>query len=287
MEQPRPARKGRGSPRRRSPWDGAAVVLLSLASAGVLFPLYWILQTSLKPAIEQLNIPPIWFPHAPTLANYATLFRQPDIFNAIRNSLTITTVATAVALALGTPAAYVLARTGIGGRGLPFAILLVRMTPPIAMVLPFFLFAKAAGLLDSSAAVIGTYAFFTLPVVVWMMLGFLAEVPVELEEAAQVDGCSRPRAFLQVVLPLAAPGLAATAILTALLIWNEFLFALVLTRARTRTLPVLVNFLVTQRTVDYGLMCAMGVLMAAPMVLFGLLVQKHLVRGLTLGAVKG
>jgi multiple sugar transport system permease protein len=263
------------------------VLILGLASAGVLFPLYWILQTSFKPAIEQLAIPPIWVPRAPTLANYLTLFRQPDIFNAIRNSLTITAAATGIALALGTPAAYILARTGLGGQGLPFAILLVRMTPPIAMIVPFFLFAKAAGLLDCSLAVIATYAFFTLPVVVWMMLGFFGELPVELEEAAQVDGCSRPRAFLQVVLPLAAPGLAATAILTALLTWNEFLFALVLTRARTRTLPVLVNFFVTQRTVDYGLMCAMGVLMAAPMVLFGLLVQKHLVRGLTLGAVKG
>ena len=281
------AGRGRGPGRRRSAWDTAAVAILGLASAGVLFPLYWILQTSFKPAIEQLAIPPIWVPRASTLANYATLFRQPDIFNAIRNSLSITAAATGIAMLLGTPAAYILARTGLGGQGLPFAILMVRMTPPIAMVVPFFLFAKAAGLLDSSLAVIATYAFFTLPVVVWMMLGFFGELPVELEEAALVDGCTRPRAFLQVVLPLAAPGLAATAILTALLTWNEFLFALVLTRARTRTLPVLVNFFVTQRTVDYGLMCAMGILMAAPMVLFGLLVQKHLVRGLTLGAVKG
>ena len=278
---------GRGPGRRGSAWDAAAVAILGLASAGVLFPLYWILQTSFKPAIEQLAIPPIWVPRASTLANYATLFRQPDIFNAIRNSLSITAAATGIAMLLGTPAAYILARTGLGGQGLPFAILMVRMTPPIAMVVPFFLFAKASGLLDSSLAVIVTYAFFTLPVVVWMMLGFFGELPVELEEAALVDGCTRPRAFLQVVLPLAAPGLAATAILTALLTWNEFLFALVLTRARTRTLPVLVNFFVTQRTVDYGLMCAMGILMAAPMVLFGLLVQRHLVRGLTLGAVKG
>lgn len=267
--------------------DTAASFVLGLASVGVLFPLYWIVQTSFKPAIEQLSIPPIWFPRAPTLGNYATLFRQPDIFNTIVNSLVVTLVATGLALVLGTPAAYILARHRIGGRALPFAILMVRMTPPIAMVLPFFLFTKAVGLLDSYPAIVGAYVFFTLPVVIWMMLGFFTEVPPELEEAAQVDGCSRPRAFLQVVIPLAAPGVAATAILTSLLIWNEFLFALVLTRARTRTLPVLVNLFVTQRAVDYGPMCAMGVLMAVPMVLFGLLVQRHLVRGLTLGAVKG
>jgi len=281
-------RIGRASGKsRRGLGDLVASLLLGLVSVGVLFPLYWIVQTSLKPAIEQLAIPPIWFPQAPTLSNYITLFRQSDIFNTIVNSMVVTAAATGLALVFGAPAAYVLARHRIGGRALPFAILMVRMTPPIAMVLPFFLFAKAFSLLDSYPALVATYVFFTLPVVIWMMLGFFAEVPPELEEAALVDGCSRPRAFLQVVIPLVAPGLAATAILTSLLIWNEFLFALVLTRARTRMLPVLVNLLVTQRTVDYGLMCATGVLMAAPMVLFGLLVQKHLVRGLTLGAVKG
>lgn len=277
------ARRGRGG--RRQWADAAAVAVLALAATGVLFPLYWIVQTSLKPPAEQLAIPPIWVPQAPTLQNYATLFRQPDSARTIVNSLAITAGATALAVALGTPASYVLARWRIGGRALPFGILMVRMTPPIVMVLPFFLFAKALGLLDSYVAIVATYAFFTLPVVIWMMRGFFTEIPIELEEAARVDGASRPGAFIRVVLPLTAPGLAATAILTALLVWNEFLFALVLTRTQTRTLPVLVNLFVTQRAVDYGLMCAMGVIMAVPMVLFGLLVQKHLVRGLTAGAV--
>jgi multiple sugar transport system permease protein len=215
-----------------------AVGLLVLASAGVLFPLYWIAQTSLKPPAEQLAIPPIWVPRGPTLANYAALLGQPALAGTILNSLSVTLASTGCALVLGAPAAYVLARYRIGGRALPFGILMVRMVPPVALVLPFFLLAKLLGVLDSYLAIVTTYVFFTLPVVIWMMLGFFAELPLELEEAALVDGCSRPRAFLRVVLPLAAPGLAATAILAALLVWNEFLFGLTLTRARTRTLPV-------------------------------------------------
>jgi multiple sugar transport system permease protein len=262
-------------------------LILTVFTLAELFPIYWIIASSLKTPLDVRAIPPVWFPTQPTLENYATLFARTDILRIIQNSVIITLGAVLVGMFLGTPAAYAMSRFRIGGDWLPFLVLMVRMTPPVVFVLPFFIIATWFHAHNTYAALIIVFTFFAVPLIIWMMLGFFAELPRELEEAAMVDGCTHVDAFRRVILPLTMPGLAATAILATILVWNEFLFALILSGRDTRTLPVLVNSFVTEKSLDYGLMTAAGVIAALPVVLFGLLVQKQLVRGLTMGAIKG
>ncbi|MBW1971616.1 MAG: carbohydrate ABC transporter permease [Spirochaetes bacterium] len=262
-------------------------IIVIIIVFAALFPIYWIFQSSFKPPIEHLTSPPLWFPKHITGENYISLFKNSDIVETLLNSIIITSLSVFIAMLIGTPAAYSIARFNVGGINFPLFILLVRMTPPIVFVIPFFLIAKKLGLQDSYISIILTEVFFIIPLAVWMMIGFFYDLPTSLEEAAMVDGCSRWQAMVKIVLPLTSPGLAATAILCSILVWNDFLFPLILTGSRTRTLPVLVNSFVTQRGLDYGLMCATGVIMTIPMAIFGVAVQKYLVQGLTSGAMKG
>ncbi|MDY7029759.1 MAG: carbohydrate ABC transporter permease [Spirochaetota bacterium] len=183
--------------------------------------------------------------------------------------------------------AYALARFKLRRKsGIMIFVLLARMTPPVVLVLPFFLIAKKLNISDTYIALVGMGSFLSVPFVIWMMRGFFAEIPVEIEESAVVDGCSRFTAIRRVVLPLTAPGFAATAVLCSLLVWNEFFFVLVLSGNNTRTLPILVNMFVSEKSVDWGTMSAAGIITVVPLILFGLMAQKHLVRGLTMGSIK-
>ena len=155
------------------------------------------------------------------------------------------------------------------------------------MVLPFFLISRFLNLTGTYPAIILVHTFFALPFAIWMMRGFFDGVPPGLEEAAMVDGCSRLEAIRKVTLPLVAPGLAATSVLVALITWNEFMYALVLTNTKTRTIPVLIKSFVSEKSVSWGIMSASGLLAAIPLIIFGLLIQNYLVRGLTAGGMKG
>jgi len=250
-----------------------------------LYPLLWIMLASIKPKSAQFL--PVWFDFKPTLDNYRTFFSNAEFARCFLNSCIITMFAVILSLFVGTPTAYALARFRLRKKtGIMIFVLLARMTPPVVLVLPFFLIAKKLNLSDTYIALIGMGAFLSVPFVIWMMRGFFAEIPVEIEEPAVVDGCSRFKAVCKVVIPLVAPGFAATAVLCALLVWNEFFFALVLTGNHTRTLPVLVNMFVSEKSVDWGTMSAAGIITVLPLIIFGLLAQKHLVRGLTMGSIK-
>jgi len=268
----------------------AAAKILSLGAITLimvwtLYPLAWVLLTSFKPPADQFR--PVWLGFAPTLDNYHAFFSNSEFARSLLNSLIVTGLAVLVSLVLGTPTAYALARFRMRGKpAVMIFVLLARMTPPVVLVIPFFLLARKMGISNTYLALVGMGSFLSVPFVIWMMRGFFAEIPFAIEESAVVDGCSRTQALLRVVLPLAAPGLAATAVLCALLVWNEFLFALVLSGADTRTLPVLVNMFVSEKSVEWGTMSAAGMITVLPLIVFGLVAQKHLVRGLTMGSIK-
>lgn len=253
--------------------------------AWVFYPLGWVLVSSIKPPSEVFS--GTWFGFRPTLENYAQILRGGEFLRAFINSLIVACFSIVLALAVGTPAAYGLSRFRYRmGTATMIFVLLARMTPPVVLAVPFFLIARWTGVSNTYLALVVMGTFLAVPFVIWMMRGFFAEIPAEIEESAIVEGCSRGEAALRVVLPLVAPGLAATAVLCALLVWNEFLFVLILSGPQTRTLPVLVNSYVSERSIPWGAMSAAGVVTVAPLVLFGLLSQKHLVRGLTMGSIK-
>lgn len=252
-----------------------------------LLPLAWIVLSSLKTIEAQFHQPPLWFGFKITLENYQNFFSNSTFVKSFINSTIVTSGSVILSLLLGTPTAYALARFRFRQKSkILIFVLLSRMTPQIVLVVPFFFIARKLGISDTYLALIGMGSFLAIPFVIWMMRGFFAEIPVELEEAAMVDGCSRFNTIRCILLPLVAPGFAATAILCSLLVWNEFLFALILSGSNTRTLPVLVNMFVSEKCIDWGTMSAAGVVTVLPLIVFGLLAQKHLVRGLTMGSIK-
>ncbi|MEO8027803.1 MAG: carbohydrate ABC transporter permease [Bryobacteraceae bacterium] len=263
----------------------------SLAFVYAVAPVYWLLTISLKREVDQFAWPPKWFVFAPTFQHYLDAFASGSFSRFFANSVVVATVSTLTALALGVPAAYGLARfvwPKEWAQGLSFWVLSTRMLPPIVTIVPLFLMLRELRLLNSLAALVVVYTAFNLPFVIWMMRGFFAEVPKELEEAAMLDGESRMGALWRIVLPIVRPGLAATAVFCLIVGWNEFLFALILSQTESAmTLPVGIASRVTQYEIKWGAMSAAGVVAMLPVLVFASAVQKHLVRGLSLGAVKG
>ena len=270
---------GRGPGRGRLVAIGVTLVVL-------LSPFLWLLQMSFKTNDMILQFPPLLI-FKPTLENYTSLWHSAFSASFV-NSLLCASLSTALALLLGVPAAYALSRwAGRGKHALGFAILVTRMAPPIAFTIPFFLFYRWIGLLDTVTGLVLVYTSFNLPLVIWMMQPFFDTVPRSLEEAALVDGARTRTVFLHIVLPMVAPGIAATAILCFLYAWNDFFFALILTRTNARTAPVAVVNFMNYEGWEWGKIAAGGSLVMAPVLIFSLAVRRYLVSGLTAGAVKG
>ena len=262
---------------------------IGLALVITVVPFFWLVTTSFKRQIDYLAYPPQVIPAAWTLEGYHVLFEQQDLGHFFANSVIVTTVSTALAVLLGALAAYSLARARFPFRLngiLAFWMLLTRMYPAIATAIPYFLIMRDLKLLDTRPALIVTYTAFNLPFVIWLLIGFYEELPLELERAAMIDGCGAWQRFWKIVLPLSAPALVATAILSAVLAWNEFLFAVMLTRVNAKTLPVVMSGFITDKGTQWDQMTALGVITVLPVLVFALIVQRYLVRGLTLGAVK-
>jgi len=251
-----------------------------------LFPFYWIVLTSLKPIKEINNAVPI-FIFSPTVENYQELFTKFDFARVLMNSLLITFVSCFVVIGLGVLAAYALARMRVPGeKHIALWILSQRFLPPIAVAIPFYIQWQDLNLLDTYVGLILIYVAFNLPFAIWMMRGFLADVPVALEEAALLDGLTRLQIILRIVVPVVMPGIAATAIFTFVFTWNEYLMALMLTAYRSVTVPVTIAKFVEPYTVLWGSLSAAVVIQVAPMLVVVFLLQRHIVRGMTLGAVK-
>lgn len=270
---------------------GMKYVLLGVALLAAIAPVYWMVTISLKSEVDQFASPPRWFRFAPTLAHYYDAFFTRSFAKYLTTSLTVAGLSTICAVTLGTLAAYGLARFKLRGKldqRLSLWILSTRMFPPIVTAVPLFLMMRDLRLLNTIASLVIVYTALNLPFVVWMMRGFFRELPRELEEAAMVDGDSRLGALFRVILPLVTPGLVATAVFCLIVSWNEFLLALVMTQTdASMTLPVGIAGRVTQYEIKWGVMSAAGVVAMIPILAFAMAVQRYLVRGLSLGAVKG
>ena len=261
---------------------GQVAVLLSLT----LFPVFWLLQMSLKVETEAFQMPPQLF-FRPTFENYLALF-QGKFAHSFDNSLVVSVTTTLVSMLLGVPAAYALSRAGFrAGKSIALWILTTRMAPPIAFAIPFFLAYRHLGLIDTLSGLVIIYLTFNLSLVIWMMRTFFDGLPRSLEEAAEIDGAGPLAVFLRITLPLAGPGLATTAIFCFLFAWNDFFYALILTRSRAQMAPVaIVNFM-NYEGWEWGKIAAGGTMIMLPVVAFSLLVRRYLIRGLTAGALKG
>lgn len=252
-----------------------------------LLPIGWVILTSVKPEREFFAYPPsILF--QPTLANFGSVLTQAAFLKALLNTVIVSVVTTMLAVLLGVLMSYALARFRFRGADLILiAVIATRMVPRATMLVPFFVMMRALQLTNTLPALVLAYSSFALPFAVWMMYGFFLEFPSELEDAARVDGCSRLQALWHISLPLVAPGVAATAILTYIYAWNEFVLALILAGGQARTLPVYIATFVTERETVWGDLFASSSIAILPVFVLAMLVQKHLVRGLTAGAVKG
>ncbi|HWQ38773.1 MAG TPA: carbohydrate ABC transporter permease [Burkholderiales bacterium] len=251
-----------------------------------LFPIYWLAMISFKTPEEIYSFPPKWYPGQIQFDNYAVLFKDGDA-TTVMNSLIVAGVSTVIAMILGTICAYSLARFRTGGEHLANWIISQRMIPPIAIVFPIFLLYVWLGLVDTFAGVILLYTAFNLPYVIWMMRGYILDIPKALEESALVDGCTRWQVIWKVVFPMSRAGLFATAIFTFVFAWNDFLFALVLTRTEVTTYTVQVTHYFGGQSNFWAKISAMSVLGTIPIFVVVAFMQRYLVRGISLGAVKG
>lgn len=263
-------------------------LLVALTGLYFLGPFLWQVATSLKPASELTSLPPL-LPTRPTSAHYLAVFRGHPLARIILNSLVVAATTTALALLLGSMAAFALAHLGVRRRGLILALVLsATMFPPIATVSPLYIIIRALKLRDTLAALIITYTTFSLPLTIWVLTNFFRTIPREIYLASRVDGCSAYQSFRRVILPLAAPGLFATAILVFIFSWNEFLFALTFTSTvASRTVPVGIALFPGLHEVPWGEIAAASVVVTIPLVVLAFAFQRRIIEGLTAGAVKG
>jgi multiple sugar transport system permease protein len=263
-------------------WCSITAVLLVF-----LFPIYWIISVSFKPEFEVLRIPPTLFPSSFSLENYLAADQKIGLIRLVINSTVIAGTSTFIAVICGSLGAYALSRYRFKGSNLiPFLVLILRMIPPIAIIMPLFVAMRTLRLIDNYIGLILVYSGWNIPYALWLMKGFIDGLPRDIEEAAKVDGATELGAFIRIVLPLAAPGIVVAFILCFVIGWDEFLFALVLTGTGTMTLPVGLNQFQSQNQVYWGPSMAAGVVAAIPAILLAAYIQRYLIKGLTLGAVK-
>jgi len=278
--------------RRPASRQGQAVLWNALAALVFLvmvFPIYWMIATSFKSGRDILSLTPQWFPIHPTLANYEDAWHKPFFLNAVLNSVQVVGTTVLITLALAFLAAVAIARYNFGGRKAFIVLVIgVQMVPLNALIIPIYLLLDGAGQTDRLPGVVVTYLAFVLPFVIWTLRGFIANVPIDLEEQAMIDGCSRGGAFLRILLPLVAPGLVATAIYAFIQAWNEYIVAYVLLPTNeNQTLTVWLAGFTTNHGPQWGPLMAAATLTSLPVVAFFIVIQKRVVANLSAGAVKG
>ena len=251
-----------------------------------MFPFYWMVSSSFKTQTDLLASPPLWL-FAPTIANYTEVFADQKVASVVLNSLIIAVSTTFLAVVLGTPAAYALARFEFRGKAdLWFWFISNRMISPIVLALPIYLLGQTTGLLDTHFILILVYLTFNLPIVVWICTDQFRSIPPELEQAARLEGASQLDVFWRIYLPLGLPGIAVSSIFGFIFSWNELLYALILTRREAQTAPVFATNFMSGYELPWGKIMATGTIIVLPVILFAMLVSRHMVRGLTMGATK-
>jgi multiple sugar transport system permease protein len=279
---------------RRRLWNIAYLIGLFLAMLVICLPGLWIVLSSLRPTVEIMAKPPVWIPRELSLDAYRAMFGGLGqggipVWEYFRNSLVISITSTAIALIIGMSGGYAFARFRFRGKsGVFLGLMLTRSVPGVALSLPIFMVYSRVGIIDTHFGLILTYVALNVPFTIWLIDGFFRQVPKDLAEAAQIDGCTRWQAFWQVEFPLAGPGIASAGIFAFLTCWNEYALASQLTRSvNSKTLPVGLLDYTSEFTIDWRGMCALAVVMIIPALALTFIIQKHLVSGLTFGAVKG
>ncbi len=272
---------------RLSPWDVVTYVVLVGAVLIWSIPVLWVGITSIKPREAIFTNPPTLL-FVPTLAHYLEVLRSGAIVSSIWHSLIIAVLSTMMAMIVAVPAAYAFARVRFRGRGtLTFYTLLMQMAPPMGLLIPFYWALSQLKLLDTYTGLVSIYLTITVPFSVWLMMTYFAEIPVELEEAALVDGATRFTTFFRIVMPLARGGIAVTTIFAFINAWNDFLYAVVLSGPKTQPATVAIFSFLAAEESRWGPFTATGVIIMAPVVLIALVAQRHIVTGLSLGGIKG
>jgi ABC-type glycerol-3-phosphate transport system permease component len=272
--------------RRKTIW---VYVLLCIAVLVTVFPIFWIVLTSLKTSQETVKIPIVWMPEKPSLQAYFTVWKERNLVRYFTNTIIVAVGATTLSIFLATIAGYGFSRFRFRlNQPLFILVLMATMFPAVLLVVPYFLMLNRLGLIDTHLSFIWAYTSFSLPFCTWMMKGFFDTIPKEIDEAALVDGCNRFSAFWYSILPLAAPGAAATAVFSFLLAWNHYVFALALTTDSSMyMLSVGIASLQEEYWTDYPQVMASAVMAIAPVVVLYSFLEKYLVRGISAGAVKG
>jgi len=260
--------------------------LAAIVGAWLIFPALWMALTSIKPPSVVSAYPPV-FIFSPTIDNFATAVTSPDFGLNVIQTLLVSVGATLLGLGVGAMAAYSIARFRTGGAWIFFGLIFVQSLPAVVLGLPFFVMFREIGLYDTVQGLVLAYATFSLPYATWLLIPFFQDIPRELEDAARVDGCGRFGALFRIVLPLSRPGLIVVGILTFMMAWNQFFFALVLAGDHVKMLPLLASNYISTFTVEWGGVAAFGILLLIPPLAVVLALQGRVVRGLTFGAVKG
>jgi multiple sugar transport system permease protein len=260
------------------------IITLALVMMPVLFIFYWMIATSLKTQIQNISYPPLIFSFEPTLENYRSLFQETPYLKQTANTFIVALGATALGLIFGLPMAYGVAR--YKQEKLALVVLIARMGPGVSYTVPWFIIFSRLHLLDSYISLILTYTTLTLPLITWIMVSFFEDLPIEIEESARIDGCSPYGIFFKISLPLTLPGITAASVLSFIFAWNQFLFPLVLSGLKTRPLPIAIFGFVQFDLIDWGGLASAVTLVNLPVIIIALILQRYLVSGLTLGAVK-
>ncbi|MEM2181020.1 MAG: carbohydrate ABC transporter permease [Nitrososphaeria archaeon] len=261
-------------------------IILIIASFITIFPIYWMASLSLQPSILAWSFPPS-FIFVPTLENYEMIFFKRHFDKWLLNSIVVTSGATSLSILLGLFAAYAFSRFKIKGtRQIAMWILSLRFFPPIVIILPLYILYSGWGIYDTFLGLILAHSTMLLPFSIWMLFGFLNEIPKELDEAAEIDGASKLSILFRILIPLSKAGIAATAILCAITSWNDFIFAFSLTSEHSKTLMVAISGLLGDYVWEWSAFYAAGTLSIFPMILLGLIAQRYLARGVTFGALK-
>jgi multiple sugar transport system permease protein len=270
--------------KKRTPVSVVRAVVIAGFAIWCALPLVWMVLSAFKTNVDIHNSDKLLF-FTPTLKNFASIVSNSNLLEAANNSLIVAVGSTAVAVLLGLPAAYVIARYSMNKTA--FALLVIRMLPGIIYLIPWYIIFTRIGLVGSYASLILSHLVIVMPMTIWIMMGFFASVPRELEEAAAVDGLTRPQAFVRIILPVVRSGIATAALLSFIFSWNQLLFSMVLGSSRLKTLPVALFDFIGYASIDWGGLMAAAVLMSLPIFVFSIFAQRHIVAGLSAGATKG
>ena len=259
-------------------------ILVVLIVVPTIFPFLWMFLSSFKTQVDIISWPPKFLFH-PTMLNYNKVFGEQNFLKYLMNSSIVGISAVALSLLMGLPAAYSIAR--FGQKRLSVFILIARLMPGISFLMPWYIIFSRMGLMDSYTALILSHILIALPIVVWIMSAYFETVPHEMEESAKIDGASQQRAFISIIMPLSVPGVVTATTLSFIFSWNNFMFSQVLSMERTRTLPIAVYNFMSYAEVDWGGVMAAAVAIMTPAIILTMIFQKYVVKGLTMGAVKG